>query len=245
MQNRRYGLLGFPLKHSFSKTYFESKFLREKIRKCSYENFELPKIEDLKLLLQEVNLMGFNVTIPYKKLIIPYLHSLEPMAEKVGAVNCVKRVDSNWIGFNTDVIGFGNSLKPLLQSHHTHALVLGTGGASKAVCFVLEQLGIEFLNVSRQERQDCISYNDLNYEVINAYKIIINTTPIGTFPEEDVSPPLPYEYLSPSHLCYDLIYNPAESLFLKNSSAMGAETKNGLEMLEMQAEESWRIWNTN
>ncbi len=243
MQKRIYGLLGFPLAHSFSKAYFEEKFRKESIKNTTYENFVLPKIEEVELLLVKENLQGFNITTPYKKLIIPYLNALDSTTEKIGAVNCVKKTGNSWTGYNTDILGFENSLRPLLQAHHSKAVVLGTGGASRAVCFVLEQLGIKITKVSSQEKEECINYYDLDYDLINSNKLIINTTIVGAFPNTDNSPDIPYEYLSPSHLCYDLTYHPAESMFLKKSSAMGAETKNGLEMLILQAEESWRIWN--
>ncbi len=245
MQKKQFGLLGFPLSHSFSKKYFEEKFMRENISDCNYVNYEFSKIEDVKQLFQNPDLIGFNITIPYKKLIIPFLTRIDTLAENVGAVNCVKHKGNEWIGFNTDVYGFENSLKPLLTKSMIKALVLGTGGAAHAICFVLERFGIEVTKVSSQEKDEAISYYDVDEDVITKHLLIINTTPLGAFPNEDKSPDIPYESLNSGHLCYDLTYNPGETLFLKRSKEHNAKIKNGYEMLVLQAEESWRIWNEN
>jgi shikimate dehydrogenase len=243
MKKKVYGLVGFPLEHSFSKKHFLTKFIREALFDCVYDNFEYPRIEDVKTLFNNGLLLGFNVTIPYKKQIQPFLDEIDPIASTIGAVNCVKRNGNKWKGFNTDAFGFENSLKPLLHSHHHHALILGTGGAAASVAFALTKLGVEFTSVSSQEKEGTISYYDLDEFVLQEHMLIINTTPLGTYPEENECPQIPYGYLTDKHLCYDLIYNPAETLFLKKSKRYGAQIKNGYEMLVLQAEESWRIWN--
>ena len=243
---RRFGLIGFPLSHSFSKNYFAEKFSKEGLKGYAYENYPIPSIADLPdLLRSEKELDGFNVTIPYKEKVIPYLTGSDEVVKKIGACNCVKKTGENsYYGYNTDVTGFHQSLKEYLQPHHTSALILGTGGASKAVEFVLQQSGISYLLVSRNAGDGHqISYNDITRELIDSHLLIINTTPLGMYPQTDVSPQIPYEYLTKKHYLFDLIYNPAKTLFLQKAEERGASIKNGLDMLVIQAEESWRIWN--
>lgn len=246
-----YGLLGYPLGHSFSKNYFNDKFAAEGID-AEYINFEIPSITDLKEVLDDhPELSGLNVTIPYKEQVMPYLDALDPEAEAIGAVNVIKilRSDSvddddfELIGYNSDVVGFRNSLSPLLTPERKNALILGTGGAAKAVRQGLISLGVEPVYVSRTARDGMLTYDDLTPEVMAEYKVIVNTTPLGMYPKVDACPPIPYEFLTPGHLLYDLIYNPDVTTFMKKGRAHGAEVKNGLEMLLLQAFESWRIWN--
>ena len=237
---KTYGLIGKNISYSFSRNYFANKFKKEDIKNSQYINFDIDNLSELNNIFNTDN-FGFNVTIPYKEAIIPYLDSLDFHAEKIGAVNTIKLENGKKIGFNTDWIGFKKSIEPLLNSHHTKALVLGTGGASKAVIYALDQLKIETLMVSRYGE---ISYEDLSEEIIQNHAIIINCTPVGTFPNVDAAPEIPYHFITKNHLVYDLIYNPAETLFLKKCKEKGAVVKNGLEMLEIQAEASWKIWNS-
>ncbi|SFE95563.1 shikimate dehydrogenase [Chitinophaga sp. CF118] len=240
-----YGLIGYPLSHSFSKDFFAEKFARENIKDCIYESFPLPAIKELKpLLASQPELLGLNVTIPYKEAVIPYLDELSPAAAQIKAVNCIRIIDGVKTGFNTDAIGFRRSLEPLLQSHHTNALILGTGGAAKAVQYVLEALNIPYKLVSRKAAHDgAVTYDQLDAEVMEEHTIIINTTPLGMYPNAEAAPELPYNFLSSQHLLYDLIYNPAMTAFLKHGADKGATIKNGHEMLILQAEASWEIWN--
>lgn len=237
---KTYGLIGKNISYSFSRNYFANKFKKEDIKNSQYINFDIDNLSELNNIFNTNN-FGFNVTIPYKEAIIPYLDSLDFHAEKIGAVNTIKLENRKKIGFNTDWIGFKKSIEPLLNSHHTKALILGTGGASKAVIYALDQLKIETLMVSRYGE---ISYKDLSEEIIQNHAIIINCTPVGTFPNIDAAPEIPYHFITKNHLAYDLIYNPAETLFLKKCKEKGAVVKNGLEMLEIQAEASWKIWNS-
>ena len=242
---KQYGLIGYPLSHSFSKGYFAEKFAKENIVDCKYDVFPLEKIEDfVELCNDKKNLIGLNVTIPYKEKIIPFLDELDETAANIGAVNTIKFSNGKKIGYNSDAYGFEMSLKPLLKSHHTQALILGTGGASKAVEYVLKKLGIAFQYVSRTKNDKAISYEELNESIIQHSKLIINTTPIGMYPNIDTAPDIPYNVLTEKHLLYDLVYNPEETLFLKKGKEKGAQTKNGLEMLYLQAERSWEIWNS-
>ncbi len=214
------------------------------VEELLYENFSIPDIEELPdLLIRKIHLSGFNVTIPYKKQIIPFLHQLSPEVAEMGACNCVRIENKKLIGYNTDIVGFENSLKPFLQKHHTHALILGTGGAAAAVEFVLRKLHIAYLNVSRTTSEQAIQYAALNEEILSSHTLIINTSPVGQYPNVEASPNIPYEFIGPKHHLYDLIYNPTETLFLQKGKANGATVQNGYEMLVMQAEESWRIWN--
>ena len=237
---KTYGLIGKNISYSFSRNYFANKFKKEDIKNSQYINFDIDNLSELNNIFNTDN-FGFNVTIPYKEAIIPYLDSLDFHAEKIGAVNTIKIENEKKIGFNTDWIGFKKSIEPLLNSHHTKALILGTGGASKAVIYALDQLKIETLMVSRYGE---ISYEDLSEEIIQNHAIIINCTPVGTFPNIDAAPEIPYHFITKNHFAYDLIYNPAETLFLKKCKEKGAVVKNGLEMLEIQAEASWKIWNS-
>ena len=241
---RTFGLLGYPLSHSFSKTYFREKFDREQITDAEYVNFEEA---DLHMFLSKASkredLKGFNVTIPYKEGILPFLDSISDEASWVGAINTVKRVDNKLIGYNTDVIGFRESILPLLNSSHRKALILGTGGASKAVKYVFDEQQIASLFISRHKERGHLVYEQLTPELLGNYTIIVNTTPLGTYPKEDEAPLIPYEALSPDHVVFDLVYNPAKTKFLQAAEAQGAAIKNGYEMLELQAEASWAIWN--
>jgi len=237
---KTYGLIGKNISYSFSRKYFNNKFKNENILNSQYINFDTDNLLELNNIFN-INNYGFNVTIPYKETIIPYLDSLDFHAEQIGAINTIKIENGKKIGFNTDWIGFKKSIEPLLKLHHTKALILGTGGASKAVIYALKQLQIQTLIVSRNGET---TYEDLSKEIIQNHTIIINCTPVGTFPNADSAPEIPYQFITKNHLVYDLIYNPAETLFLKKCKENGAVTKNGLEMLEIQAEESWKIWNS-
>lgn len=246
MPKNTYGLVGYPLGHSFSKGYFTEFFLREGI--CAeYKNFELPQINDLAQVLEEESaLQGFNVTIPYKQQVMPYLDELDAAAEAIGAVNVVKvtrRDGAPYLkGYNTDVIGFGDSIRPLLKPHHTHALILGTGGASKAVNYALRQMGLETCLVSRTKREGMLTYEELTSEVLGKYHVIVNTTPLGTSPKTDECPPLDYTLIDNRFLLFDLVYNPEKTLFLQRGEQAGATIRNGMEMLIGQAKAAWRIW---
>lgn len=245
---KTYGLIGYPLGHSFSKQYFTEKFERENIL-AEYLNFEIADITQLpQVLIEHPHLTGFNVTIPYKEQILPYLHEITPIAQTIGAVNVVKvcRQDgeTRLIGYNSDIVGFRESLRPLLKTHHTQALVLGSGGASKAVCEALKELHIAYQIVSRQERENGLQYNDLSQELISRYPLIINTTPVGMFPHIEEAPLIPYEGISTAHILYDLVYNPSETQFIKIGKTRGCTVLNGTHMLHLQAEEAWRFWHS-
>ena len=244
---KTYGLIGFPLSHSFSKKYFLEKFEKENISDCEFELFPIESIGQFRQLIKDnPSLKGLSVTIPYKEKIIPLLDELDETAKLVGAVNCIK-VGSTLIGYNTDVFGFRQSIKPFLETHHERALILGTGGASKAVYHVLKEIGIDCYFVTRDksksENLKAFEYAELNEYVLNAFKLIVNTTPVGTFPSINQAPEIPYDLITPSHLLYDLVYNPSETEFLKRGKNKGAAIVNGLSMLHQQAEESWKIWN--
>jgi shikimate dehydrogenase len=246
---RRYGLIGYPLTHSFSEKYFAEKFRREGITDAVYKNFPIASVKELPELVASVkDLSGLNVTIPYKEQVIPYLDTLSGDAEKIRAVNTIRIERSGervrLLGYNTDVWGFETTLKPLLRPWHTFALVLGTGGAAKAVGYVLEKLGMEVWYLSRRPRGErTIRYEELTGPMLQQIKLLVNTTPLGMFPETDRCPEIPYRYLTDEHLLYDLIYNPGETLFMKRGKERGATVVNGLAMLEQQAEKSWEIWN--
>jgi shikimate dehydrogenase len=243
---RRFGLIGKTLKHSFSKGFFEKKFSEQGIKDCSYDNFELPSINEFpNIIVNNPELKGLNVTIPYKEEVLQFLNSKNEIVESIGACNCIKIVGAELHGFNTDAVAFKNSLQKYLKPHHKCALVLGTGGASKAVQYALKQLGIDFLLVSRRKQENQLGYEDVSRDNIEGHQIIINTTPVGMFPNVDQDPPIPYKVLTPDHLLYDLIYNPAKTKFLLYGEEKGAQIINGYEMLVAQAEESWRIWNSD
>ncbi len=245
----KYGLIGYPLKHSFSITYFNEKFQAENID-AEYVNFEIPRIEDFMGVVDEhPNLCGLNVTIPYKEQVIPYLDELDKDTARIGAVNVIKIIRQpkgkvKLVGYNSDVIGFSRSIEPLLQPHHKKALLLGTGGASKAVFHGLENLGVKSTYVSRTKRSDeVLTYRELTPEVMAEHTVIVNCTPVGMYPKVDFCPDIPYELLTSGHLLYDLLYNPNETLFMKKGRAQGATVKNGLEMLLLQAFAAWEIWH--
>jgi shikimate dehydrogenase len=243
---RRFGLIGKTLKHSFSKGFFEKKFSEQGIKDCSYDNFELPSINEFpNIIVNNPELKGLNVTIPYKEEVLQFLNSKNEIVESIGACNCIKIVGAELHGFNTDAVAFKNSLQKYLKPHHKCALVLGTGGASKAVQYALKQLGIDFLLVSRRKQENQLGYEDVSRDIIEGHQIIINTTPVGMFPNVAQDPPIPYKVLTPDHLLYDLIYNPAKTKFLLYGEEKGAQIINGYEMLVAQAEESWRIWNSD
>jgi len=240
---RQFGLIGKSLSHSFSKQYFEQKFGKEGITDASYSLFELVEIGEFTALVQEHQLSGLNVTIPYKEAILPYLDEIDEEAKAIGAVNTIQFTESGLKGFNTDVIGFRNSIKPFLENIHTRALILGTGGAAKAVAYVLENLGIKITYVSRNPKaENELSYADINSFVMKHHLLIVNTTPIGTFPNITEAPELPYEYLTEQHFLYDLVYNPTETQFLQHAKAADAIAINGEQMLKIQAEEAWKVW---
>ena len=242
---KQYGLIGKTLSHSFSKKYFEEKFKRENIN-AVYENFELNDISQVEGLFSiHSNLCGLNVTIPYKEQIIPYLDEVDEQARKIGAVNTIyiDKETGKMKGYNTDVYGFKQSLKPFLENQHQRALILGTGGASKAVAYVLNELGITTAFVSRTPTADNqLSYDELNENILASFLLIVNTTPLGTFPNVDEKPTINYDAITPNHLLYDLVYNPAETAFLKEGKKRGALTINGEQMLQLQAEKAWEIW---
>ncbi|MFK5958132.1 MAG: shikimate dehydrogenase [Lutibacter sp.] len=248
MDNRcKFGLIGKNISYSFSKKYFTEKFKNLSLNSYRYTNYDLPEIEEFPFVIyqREDEFKGFNVTIPYKQSIIKYLDDIDADAQKIGAVNTIKITKENKIiGYNTDVYGFQKSLEPLLLKHHKKALILGTGGASKAVAFALSKLGIKYEFVSRSVAENTYLYSILNQQIMEEYTIIINCTPLGTFPNVGETPNIPYEFITNKHLLFDLIYNPSETKFLKEGKKRGAIIKNGLEMLELQAEKSWEIWNS-
>ncbi|WP_293914118.1 MULTISPECIES: shikimate dehydrogenase family protein [unclassified Sphingobacterium] len=245
---KKLGLIGFPLGHSFSKKYYLEKFEKEHIRGIDYNLYPLEDIHQFPDLYQETDgLYGVNVTIPYKQTIIPFLDELSPEAQQMNAVNCIqiKKKDEGYHlkGFNTDAFGFEESLKPLLKPHHNKALILGNGGAAQAVVFSLQKLGITYTFVSRTKTDTNLTYSDLNDTIIKENTLIINCSPLGTYPNVDTCPDIPYESISEEHLLYDLVYNPEVTLFLKMGLEKGAAIKNGYDMLLLQAERNWIIWN--
>jgi len=240
-----FGLIGKNIAYSFSQKYFLDKFQKEKINDCLYKNFDIPNSTYFpQIIKKNKNLKGLNITIPYKQEIIPYLDKLSRKAEEIGAVNCVKITKKNKLkGYNTDIYGFKKTLLPLLQPHHTHALILGKGGAAKAVAYTLTKLNIHYKYVSRNPQESDFSYHDLSKNVILQHTLLINCTPLGTFPDIEDFPKINYSNLSNKHLAFDLIYNPIQSKFLRLAKENGATTKNGYDMLVFQAEKSWEIWN--
>ncbi|GHT70703.1 shikimate 5-dehydrogenase [Bacteroidia bacterium] len=244
----KYGLIGYPLKHSFSRGYFNEKFTSENID-AEYVNFEIPTIGDFKKVIADnPDLKGLNVTIPYKEQVIPLLDELGENAKKIGAVNVIKIVREKkkvkLIGYNSDIIGFKESIEPFLKPCHKTALILGTGGAAKAIFHGLNQLGIDAMFVSRTKSDGVLTYNELSPEIMQVYQVIVNCTPVGMYPKTDECPAIPYELLSPDHLLYDLLYNPNETLFMKKGQEQGATVKNGLEMLLLQAFAAWEFWQS-
>lgn len=242
---KRFGLLGRNINYSFSKGYFTDKFNAENFEGCTYENFDIPEISTFpELVKNNSDLKGLNVTIPYKEVVIPFLTKLSKKTAVIGAVNTIKFTKKGKLkGYNTDYYGFKKSLEPLLQSHHKKALILGTGGASKGVAYALDELGITYTFVSRQASEKVLGYNQITDLVFDEYQIIINSTPVGTSPNTEAYPEIPYNFFTKKHIAYDLIYNPAETQFLKKAKAQGAQIKNGLDMLIFQAEKAWEIWN--
>jgi shikimate dehydrogenase len=241
---KRFGLIGYPLSHSFSKKYFTEKFEKEGLKDHVYDLFPIASIDDLPgVIAKHKDLVGLNVTIPYKQQVMKYLDASN-IPKGVEACNCIKIENDKLTGNNTDVIGFEVSFKQLLKPHQKQALVLGNGGATAAVVYVLKKLNIEYSIVSRRLHDgSTLTYNDVSVAVIKQHTVIINTTPLGTFPDFDECAPIPYEAITPDHYLFDLIYNPSETLFLKKGKEKGATVKNGYDMLEIQAEESWKIWN--
>jgi shikimate dehydrogenase len=238
-----YGIIGYPLGHSFSPGYFNRKFEDEQIN-ATYRSYPIATVESIAdIIRQNTNLKGLNVTIPYKESVIPLLDETDNTAQLVGAVNCISINDGVLKGYNTDVIGFQQSLLPLLEPHYRSAIILGTGGASKAVQYVLDHLAIPFILVSRTGQRHTLPYSALVDELMASHQIIINTTPLGMYPDVHTSPHIPYDTLTNNHLLYDLVYNPEETEFLKKGKEKGAVIKNGLEMLQLQAEACWDIWN--
>ncbi|MEJ6981157.1 shikimate dehydrogenase [Pedobacter sp. P351] len=258
---RKFGLIGYPLGHSFSKKYFTEKFEREGLTDCTYELFPMENIRDVEGLIESnSDLCGLNVTIPHKIGIMYYLDKVTPDAKAIDAVNCIKVIKQKPVesfftgefltkkvrleGHNTDAYAFEASLKPLLKKHHSKALILGTGGGSRAVAYVLDKLDIDFKIVSRRSVRKQISYAQITQSLMKDYTVIVNTTPLGTFPDIGSCPDIPYEFLTDRHLLYDLVYNPSETEFLKRGKTKGAAIKNGEEMLHLQAEKAWEIWNS-
>jgi shikimate dehydrogenase len=245
---KKYGLIGYPLGHSFSKKYFSDKFQKEKLTNCVYKNFEIEDVKQLyKVVRDNPDLIGLNVTIPHKQAVIELLDELDEQAEAIGAVNTIRIIRQDGKvhlkGFNTDVIGFGESLKKLIQPHHKRALILGTGGASKAIAYVLGEMDIHYQYVSRSKGKGDLTYQDITTDLIKMYTLIINTTPMGMHPNADQAPELPYADMNELHLLYDLIYNPEETAFMTKGKKYGAQIKNGLDMLIGQAEAALKIWN--
>lgn len=239
----KYGIIGYPLGHSFSRGFFTEKFTRESID-AQYLNFEIPDVAMLSDVLRDnPELRGLNVTLPHKQAVIPLLDEMSEEAMEIGAVNVIRVRNGKLKGFNSDIIGFTNSIKPLLQSHHRKALILGTGGASRAIRVGLNRLGIEWTYVSRSPREGMHTYADLTPKLMQDYTVIVNCSPVGMFPKVDAAPAIPYELLSPQHLLFDCVYNPEETLFMKKGRKQGATVKNGLEMLHLQAVASWKFWN--
>ena len=241
------GLIGYPLSHSFSKKYFDEKFQKLNLSDYSFSVFSMENVNQFPALLNEnKNLIGLSVTIPHKETVIPFLDEVDEVAKEIGAVNCIKIANGKLKGYNTDALGFKQSLRPFLDVNHTKALVFGTGGAAKAVAYTLKNLNIDVWFVTRKKNADLpnsFTYEELNEEIVAACKLLVNTTPVGMHPNINECPGLPYQAISPQHLVYDLTYNPAETLFLRKAKEQGALISNGYNMLCFQADEAWRIWN--
>jgi shikimate dehydrogenase len=243
---RQFGLIGYPLSHSFSPGYFQEKFEKENITDAQYSLYPIASISEFPSLVASlgVSLVGLNVTIPYKEQVMPFLDAIDPVAAAVGAVNSIHFVDGKSTGYNTDVFGFEMSIKPFLENKYERALIIGTGGASKAVAYALSKWNIATFFLTRKPTvQNHLGYNTLTADTLKHFPLIINTTPLGTFPETDACPAIPYEGLTESHFLYDLVYNPTETLFLQKGKSQGALTMNGMAMLRLQAARSWEIWN--
>ncbi len=240
----KYGIIGYPLGHSFSRGFFTEKFAREHIE-AQYMNFEIPNVEMLRDVLNEnPELRGLNVTLPYKTAVIPLLDELSDDARNIGAVNVIRVRNGYLKGFNSDIIGFMGSIRPLLQPHHKKALILGTGGASRAIRVGLTQLGLQWKHVSRSAREDMFTYSELSPEILHEYEVIVNCSPVGMYPHVDESPAIPYESLTDRNLLFDCVYNPESTQFMQRGAQHGATVKNGLEMLHLQAIASWEFWNS-
>jgi shikimate dehydrogenase len=239
---KEFGLIGQNISYSFSEKYFAEKFKKENIQNSNYRIYDLKDIQEVHTIFQNPDLKGFNVTIPFKEKIMEYLDELDPVAAEIGAVNCVKMENGRKKGYNTDAVGFENSLLSLLEFHHQNALILGDGGAAKAIKFVLHKHLINYKSVTRKGD---LRFSDLNESLLQTHTLIVNCTPVGTFPNVEDCPELPYEFINSQHLLYDLIYNPEKTEFLKRGENHGAKIKNGLEMLVLQAEKSWEIWNSS
>lgn len=243
---RQFGLIGYPLGHSFSKKYFTEKFASENID-AAYELYPLENINMFPDLIQNQELTGLNVTIPYKEKVMPFLHDLDDTARVIGAVNVIKFIRENGKtilkGYNSDTIGFSQSIRPMLKPHHTKALILGTGGASKAIEYSLRKLGLQTTFVSRKASTGILAYDELTTSIMDEYKVIVNCTPLGMEPANDTCPDIPYQAITNEHLLYDIVYKPAETLFMIKGKARGAVVTNGLEMLYGQADAAWKIWN--
>lgn len=240
---KTFGLIGHPLTHSFSKQYFDAKIADEKLNDVVFKLFDIEYIADIKSILQDKTICGLAATIPYKQAIIPYLNQVDEVVKKINACNCIKINNGELIGFNTDVPGFKKSFEKKLLPHHTKALILGDGGAAAAVKFVLRELQICYISVTRKKVEGTLPYNEVNANIIHQHNIIINTTPLGTFPEINDCPDIPYQYLTPQHYLFDLVYNPSTTLFMQKGLEQGTVVQNGYEMLQLQAEENWKIWN--
>jgi len=241
---RKFGLIGYPLSHSFSQKYFTEKFQQLGISDCRYELYAIKDIAELKTVLQDPELCGLNVTIPYKQAVIPFLDGRNEIVEKIRACNCIRIQHGRLYGYNTDTVGFEESLVRKLQPDHKRALILGTGGASKAVEYVLRKLDIAYMFVSRNAGHGVLRYEEVTDDILRRHTLVINTTPLGMYPAVDVCPPLPYAAIGPQHYLFDLVYNPPLTLFLRYGKGRGAVVENGYDMLIGQAEESWRIWNS-
>jgi shikimate dehydrogenase len=241
---RLFGLIGYPLAQSFSKRYFDEKFEKEGLTDCRFENFSIASIKEFPGLLKaHPELQGLAITIPHKQSVLQYVDDASGIPPGLNACNCIRVTDGRLIGYNTDHIGFEKSLQPLLKSHHTHALVLGNGGATAAAVYALKRLGIAYAIVSRLIHDGAsLTYSDLTNEIMLKHTLIINTTPLGMYPDTTTAPDIPYQFLTPGHLLFDMVYNPAKTVFLQRGEKRGAATKNGYEMLVLQAEENWSIW---
>ncbi|MFY7964803.1 MAG: shikimate dehydrogenase family protein [Chitinophagaceae bacterium] len=242
-EKRLFGLIGHPLTHSFSKQYFDSKFKNEQIVDVFFELFDIKNIEELSSFIINTSLNGFAITIPYKQQIIPFLTVANDVVKQLNACNCVRIDNGKLVGFNTDVIGFEQSLIKDLKPQHTKALILGNGGAAAAVKYVLHKLGIAFLVVRRNTKDGCITYSDIDDHLLQSHTLIINTTPLGTYPNIEEYPNIPYQHLSSNHYLFDLVYNPTTTAFMSKGLQQNCLVKNGYEMLVIQAEENWKIWN--